>query len=373
MRVLLQLSCREGQNCTSPSGYNFQKSFLSGVYNLHWSLNVTDGTLHVGIEARTPGWVGFGIAAGTPSHMIGSEVAIGWAYTPVPTIHSWLLVDRVIDDLYTIDSLIPLSNASICQYVDAGGATWTVFNYTRSIVAGTNPISLTDYTPAVLAYGPDNKLVQHNSDAMEPFQINFLTGAVKESLSPTTIKDLRISHGFIMTFAFGIIMPLAMMVARYGKNRFGDNWILIHFGMQTTAYFFGLIGFTIALIMANKIYFNTIAHGQMGMTVIVAALVQLSGGLLRPHRKEGAEKQTRIRIFWEWFHPWFGRTVILFAIITIFFGIYQYQAPFFWYIIYGVILGLIATACIILEIRQCVANRKEPKDKPLKDDHHDDL
>lgn len=224
--------------CSAPTGYTFSKTLLNNQYVLNWSLNVTGGTLSVGIAAQTAGWVGFGIAKVSPAVMIPSEAQIGWIDSP-NSIHTYRLTDRQPNDFAIIDNIIPLTNTSICQYT-SGSSKWTVFTFSRSVVSGTNVISLTGPTPVVVAFGPSIGLVQHNSNDMQGISVDFMTGSITFSgVNPTTQKNLQITHGSLMTFAFGILIPIGMMVARFGKQSIGSSWVIVHLLFQTVAYIIG--------------------------------------------------------------------------------------------------------------------------------------
>jgi cytochrome b561 len=102
------------------------------------------------------------------------------------------------------------------------------------------------------------------------------------------------------------------------------------------------------------LYFQTRWHSQLGIAVMVGALLQLIMGLMRPDApKNLKEKKTGKRNAFEWIHGTFGKLLIIASIIAIFSGLVQMGVPLFGIIIFAVYIGLAVATAIVLEIIKC--------------------
>ena len=49
----------------------------NGNYNISWNFNSSSDTVDFLVEAKTTGWVGFGLAVIAPNNMLNYDVAVG--------------------------------------------------------------------------------------------------------------------------------------------------------------------------------------------------------------------------------------------------------------------------------------------------------
>lgn len=61
-------------------------------------------------------------------------------------------------------------------------------------------------------------------------------------------------------------------------------------------------------------------------------------------------KDSKIRMFWNWYHNWFGRLALFFASLNIVLGMQAAEAGNDWRIGYGFLVSIIIVAVIILEL-----------------------
>ena len=47
-------------------------------YQLFWSVKDADKSIHFAVEAKTTGWVGFGISSGLSGSMKSADMIVGW-------------------------------------------------------------------------------------------------------------------------------------------------------------------------------------------------------------------------------------------------------------------------------------------------------
>lgn len=295
--------------------------------------------------------------------MVGAEAMVATAGTQL-TFSSYRLDAKDADMFARIDNLVPVKNTGGCEFSDSG-STWTAVKFTRSLASGSNPLSLTDATPMVIAYGTQDRLTQHASGARDAFFLNLVTGEVTYPKvgSATQNVALRKAHGALMFAGFGVFIPVGIIIARYGKEDLGESWFLIHLLLQLSGYFIAFAAFLIALYMVNGTHFTTKAHSQLGLAVVVSGVVQLTLGFFRPAHVEKGFPTPPLRFVWEILHKWLGRTLNLVVVITIFFGLYQYSVPLGLYIAYAVFVGVFILLIIALEIRKRILKRKHTKNE----------
>ncbi|KAF8784014.1 hypothetical protein HU200_000022 [Digitaria exilis] len=140
---------------------------------------------------------------------------------------------------------------------------------------------------------------------------------------------LRRAHGVLNVFAWGVLMPIGAIVARYFR-RVDPLWFYLHVGLQFVGFIIGLAGVVAGVALYNKI------QADIEARVIVAFF-------LRPNA------DSKYRKFWNWYHHWAGRLALFFAAVNIVLGIHVGGADNSWKIGYGFNLAVILVAVIALE------------------------
>jgi len=119
-----------------------------------------------------------------------------------------------------------------------------------------------------------------------------------------------------MTLSWGLLLPVGVIIARYGK-RLEHTWFLIHRAIQLIGLTMAIIGYFIGLL---KIGTGThLAHFTVGTVVMILGVFNPINALFRPHPKHDKPKEQK-RILWEYLHHWVGRVAIILAIAQIFLG-----------------------------------------------------
>jgi len=304
--------------------------------------------------------------------MIGSEVVVAIAGSLV-SFNSYRINGKDIGLFTPIDNVVPVKDTGACEYTDAS-TTWTVARFTRSLSSGNNPISQTDATPIVIAYGTTDTMAQHSSSARGAYLLNLATAELTVPAVAQKASTLRIVHGALMFAGFGVFIPVGVIIARYGKQDIGDAWFVIHALVQVFGYFISFAAFLIALYMVSGAHFTTKAHSQLGLAVVVGGVLQLTLGFFRPGHVAKGSYKPNARVVWEIVHKWFGRLLNVVVIITIFFGLYQYAVPTGLYIAYAVYVGVMILLIIGLEIRKRVLkSRQKRRGESLVDQELEDL
>lgn len=194
------------------------------------------------------------------------------------------------------------------------------------------------------AYGVSEDFNDGHGDNKSPVQINFATGA---SVAP--ISTIKVVHGALMFIAFGVLMPVAIFMARFGKDNFpAPKWFQIHRGIQVAAVIFAMVGFVLAIkftIDAKMQHFDVL-HSKIGLAVFVAAMLQPLNSIIRPHKGEA------YRGAWEYLHKGLGWSVIAVAVAVILLGLRQIGASSILVVLFSVLAGFFAFLFIVLETRR---------------------
>ena len=196
-------------------------------------------------------------------------------------------------------------------------------------------------------------LGNHNANRGNLF-VNFATGA-------TTAVDpdgLRLAHGILMTIAWALMVPLAILSAVWLKPGTDARccgmlrpavevdttqpqvWFTIHWRLQLAAFVLATAAFVLALIFTDLAPPAT-PHATLGLVVYVLMAVQVGAGLMRPHKPkpeqptsgsapyadaQGAPQGTCLRTVWEAQHRITGALLPLLAIIALVTGYLVFNA-----------------------------------------------
>jgi len=303
---------------------------------------VNDTVITMALRAVTgpTGWVACGWTGGI-YQMVGSDAVIGWSGDS-PSVGAYSLTGQ--DPSLILPIPIPITN----NYTEIVNDTTTII-FTRVIAAGNHPInnSMNGTNAMIGAIGGTDYLTQHVYNAQFLVEINYVTGQV--SVIPQS-SPLKLAHGSIMFIAWSCVIPFGIIFARYGKKIPDAMWFKVHQAIMPTGYGIVLIGFIIAIVMVNGSHFNTVWHAQLGYALCIAPCLQVLYGIFRPH-KEKDVPITPARAVFEVVHPWYGRILLVTAIIQTFGGILQYKLEYGGsFVIIGVYAGYIGIIVIIVVV-----------------------
>ena len=123
-------------------------------------------------------------------------------------------------------------------------------------------------------------------------------------------NHLVVLHAVILTGAFGIAMPLAVILLRISRFGFKPHWIL-----QSLALGASLVGLAIAIYMSAKStafgHFDA-AHQILGILIVTLLLPQAFLG--RAHHVQF--RRTKRRALVSYLHLWSGRAVIALGMLN---------------------------------------------------------
>lgn len=171
-------------------------------------------------------------------------------------------------------------------------------------------------------------------------------------------------HGRAMVLAWGLMAPLAVLIARYFKVMPGQDWPReldnlawwrSHWIGQSVVVALTVIG--IALVFGGAGDLNT--HGRLGYAVLVLALAQVGFGIFRGTKGGPSDKAMRgdhydmtpWRVMFEWVHKVTGYALLVLALVTILFGMWHANVPVWMWLSLALWWSGLAIAAILLQRR----------------------
>ncbi|KAF6991801.1 hypothetical protein CFC21_008847 [Triticum aestivum] len=279
------------------------------------------------------GWVGMGFSR--DGLMIGSSAMVGWmGKKGLPHIRQFSLRSKSGSKAAVVDRGFLVSNdhdhTVVVQQAKIYVAFQLKFSYRLS------------HQHIILAFGPGvpvkNKLSKHQDKTS--FTFDFTTG--KGFADGPFPYGLRRAHGGLNLFAWGILMPIGAILARYFR-RMDPLWFYLHVGIQFAAFIIGLAGVVAGVALYSKIQADIPAHRGLGIFILFLGILQVLAFFLRPNT------DSKYRKYWNWYHHWSGRLVLFFAAVNIVLGIHVGGGHDSWKIGYGFNLAILLVAVIGLE------------------------
>ncbi|KAL8170271.1 hypothetical protein V2J09_022075 [Rumex salicifolius] len=175
-------------------------------------------------------------------------------------------------------------------------------------------------------------------------QLNYASGQVQTQMSP--YAGLKKTHGVVNILSWGVFVPLGTLTARYFR-RWDPIWFYSHVAIQTVGFILGLTGIILGMVLEGLLNVGeTITrHKNIGVIVLVLGCLQVTALVVRPKKGSNARK------YWNWYHHFAGRSLIILVIVNIFYGISLAQEGVSWSLSYGTILAVMTIVGIYLEIK----------------------
>ncbi|CAG8971654.1 hypothetical protein HYALB_00003122 [Hymenoscyphus albidus] len=155
-------------------------------------------------------------------------------------------------------------------------------------------------------------------------------------------QDRQKAHGILMGVAVVILFPLGAIFMRLGVN----PWI--HAGIQLVSYTLMIAGMAIGIIFVNDVPFLTfkVTHFAFGLAIVALLFLQPFFGLA--HHFLYVRRQSRTPI--SYVHIWYGRALMLLAVINGGLGLKLANNSRGGKIAYGVVAGIMGVAYIAVVI-----------------------
>ncbi|GIL63770.1 hypothetical protein Vafri_17775 [Volvox africanus] len=376
---------------------------------LHWSINSStapanpctpatrttltasdlakDGTLHMAVQAKIPGYVAIGFNS-NPSEMYPSDIALGWAGFPLNTYYasgedldtndstnpSWAYDTGVVYNSSTGITTICFSRRLVDSRAKASPDLRSATGSSNSIstsMGGRRHLLATSEGLAQLgliwAISPSKALVQHASSNVGGFFLDLNGGSLQESESDE--KYWVNVHGALMAVAWGLLLPLGTLLPAHrwllrdikvaGKHL----WFWLHMGCQLIGMALFIAGFVVAFVKFGEVEGEiSEAHEKIGIAVMAAAGAQVVFAYIRPD--PGAKK----RGLWNLVHHNLGRLTILLAWANVYIGIYIAHTDFGasytpWITPIAIVMGLLLITTLVLRLHRPKVGKDTAGDK----------
>lgn len=181
----------------------------------------------------------------------------------------------------------------------------------------------------------DAFISKHSSHSIDDITINFVTGAVS---TDTLRAKLRRAHGWLMSVAWALLVPVAIIVARFYKDTLGVWWFRLHAALLTLCLAMTVAGFGMA-VWFTRVHFSgaNATHKIAGLAITISTVLQCLLGIVADRLwtpQRAATPAVPDKLHW-----WYGRVLALAALANCFLGLIAYEAGFAWYVLVGVVWG----------------------------------
>ncbi|KAL3939863.1 MAG: hypothetical protein SGBAC_005498 [Bacillariaceae sp.] len=289
-------------------------------------------------------WVGVGFS--TAGLMVGSEAVIGIPASTGDDVKKYSLGGKTTAGVTLLpDSQQTLVDASLTTTT----TTTTTLTFTKILVEdGEIAINRVGETILLAAHGASGTLGIHATSGSFT-----LSGNVIER-----DNTLWVVHGCLAYVAWGVLCPMAILAGLLRKYIPGQGmWYQIHRTLQSLAVLLTIMSVVVAIAALNQETPDTASaghfspdfaegHRTIGLVILVLAILQGGGGLLRPHlaqkpesnssgnsnndsnsSSEGGNKST-MRKVWEVLHRLLGLCLLMLTWYQIDLGIQWYHEIF---------------------------------------------
>lgn len=206
---------------------------------------------------------------------------------------------------------------------------------------------------AVPASGTAFLLLGESSDlfAVDYGSAPSLGALSQQGCNSDPIPGWRAAHGALMGLAWGVLIPLGVLVARFG--RLSDPlWFRVHRALNSAGVLLGTLGFVISMLMVSAGRFLAAGHSFIGVAVTLLGLAQPIGAMCRPHAPDKGALASKARRRWELSHKWGGRLAVVLGLVNPFIGLtYLTSTTSAGYIVYSLWVAFLVGAFAYLSAR----------------------
>ena len=321
---------------------------LSNRIELFWTLNEEAETAEMAIRSLSPaGYVSVGWPE-TAGRMIPGDAVVVHAAGGTPTIAGYRLSGRNSPGVQPDAGRLGLTAAE-AEMADDGTLS-AVFTRPYSPASGT-PSLRRGPVDFIWAIGPSpsspTSLAQHSFRSSGTVDLSLTNGSVSEL--GTSIGTFFAIHAILMGVPWLLLIPAAILFARYFKDRGGSTWFQFHRAVNTLSVLAVIAALVMGLLRGTR---TETTHLILGCIVVPLAVLQVVAGIFRP------AKEATLRSAWYVAHSWAGRAAVVLAIVNVFFGMRTARADAGsgWFIAVGAYLGVLTVVIVTLE----VLKRKAP-------------
>jgi hypothetical protein len=240
--------------------------------------------------------------------------------------------------------------------------TLTIFTTNAKSIDPVNDVTF------IWAIGTSNSLQDHQSEGN--IIINLSTGKFVSGENSYVL-----GHGALMFIAWGFTFIVGSIIPRYFRNVknciSSDNvpafWFRLHQGFQGFGFLLMIIAFILIIVYTNKSgseHFDGF-HSVFGLAIFILSFLQPIGAMCRPKPPSKGENKTNARRFWELFHHWTGRILIICGMVNIFFGITYLNFESSRNTFYGFLLAIWSILVLYISYQEYYLRKSNEKSEKL--------
>ena len=212
--------------------------------------------------------------------------------------------------------------------------------------------------PLIYAVGPvtaTGSLLAHTSSNGVGNTMNLLQGVPGSTAANGTVDAGAVdaggssywaAHAWCSTIGWGILVPLAIIKARYFKPHH-EYWFHLHRFMAAGGYILATVGLALGFVANGGWDTDKPVHRDLGMAATVLGFLQLFSLFKAIRPSPGA----KYRPHWFFIHSWTGRSATILAIANIYYGIINVEELGTWaWAVYTAVLGCIVAFGLVMEV-----------------------
>lgn len=206
----------------------------------------------------------------------------------------------------------------------------------------------TDAIWAVGTKGGGSSLEYHDSRGSGRFDLS-QTSSDGDSVGVKLARAFVI-HGVLMAVAWLVICPLGVFAMRYGK-RWNPVAFQVHRALLLLTYLIAVAALALAIIKGSR---KEKIHFGLGVAIVVAATLQVSGGILRP------AKTSKLRSLFYILHSNAGRIIYGAAVANIFIGLKIAGVSKVYFITCSVMVGIVVLMFVLCTLFSVPSKEERP-------------
>ncbi|KAK4733248.1 hypothetical protein R3W88_007509 [Solanum pinnatisectum] len=173
-------------------------------------------------------------------------------------------------------------------------------------------------------------------------------------------RQLRVVHGIVNIFGWGILLPIGVIIARYYKRHplECEEWYSLHVLSKIAGFILGTIGWGLGMSMIKNSpkdqHTMMSTHGIIGTIIFTFTTIQVLAICLQP------DEENVYRKYWVIYHNILGYALLILTIVNIFQGIEKEESSHRWkwsYVVIVSVLGLIALVFELLPRFNMIKNK----------------
>ncbi|EOX93427.1 hypothetical protein QUC31_004127 [Theobroma cacao] len=313
---------------TTTATKSFQKCMTLPTQqaSIAWTFHPHNATLDLcffGTFISPSGWVGWGINP-TSAEMTGTRALVAF---PDPNSGQLVLLPYILDPTVKLQKSpllsrpldIHLLSSSATLY---GGKMATIHNGAAVQIYAT--VKLETNKTKIHHVWNRGLYVQGYSPTIHPTTSNDLSSIAtfdifsgSAATQHNNINILKLVHGIINAIAWGLLLPMGAVTARYLRHvqALGPTWFYVHSGIQLSAFSLGTVGFAIGIRLGEMSPGITYGlHRKLGFAAFCLGALQTLALLFRPKTTH------KFRKYWKSYHHFVGYACVVLGVVNVFQG-----------------------------------------------------